>query len=644
MATPEGSRLDAQDLHLFNEGTHLRLWERLGAHVATVGGVEGTVFAVWAPNAEGVSVVGDFNDWDGTRDRLFVRGQSGIWEGFVPGVQRGALYKYEVHQKDGARQLKADPCGVYTEEPPRSASRVWDLDYAWGDGDWMEARRRQDILREPMSIYEVHLASWRRVPEEHERTLSYRELAEPLAEHVKALGFTHVELMPVMEHPFSGSWGYQVTGYFAPTARHGSPQDLMYLIDQLHQEGIGVILDWVPAHFPSDGHGLATFDGTCLYEHQDPRKGYHPDWRSHIFNYGRHEVRGFLISNALYWLEMFHADGLRVDGVASMLYLDYSRGAEEWIPNEDGGRDNKEAIGFIREMNAAIYKHQQGAHTIAEESTAWPMVSRPAHVGGLGFGLKWDMGWMHDTLRYLERDPLYRRYHHGEITFRALYAFNENFVLPLSHDEVVHGKGSLLNKMPGDRWQKFATLRLLYAYMYGQPGKKLLFMGSEIAQWREWNHESSLDWHLLEHAPHAGVAKLVGDLNRVYRDHPAMHRFDTEPQGFRWVDGSDNEQSVVTFLREGGDGVPPVLCVFNFTPVVRHDYRVGVPVAGAWTEILNTDADAYGGSGVGNFGKVEGVAEPSHGFMCSASLTLPPLAAVLFEGPPSAKVRDEESS
>ena len=619
-------RLSSQDLFLFNEGTHQRLYERLGAHLAA----GGASFAVWAPSASAVSVVGDWNGWDAAADPLASRGPSGIWEGFVPGVEKGALYKYVVSTSDGRALEKADPYGFLHEVPPATASIVWDLDYTWGDSAWMRERAAKNALSAPMSVYEVHLASWRR---EDGRSLGYRELAPQLADHVEALGFTHVELLPVMEHPFAGSWGYQVTGYFAPTHRLGTPQDLMYLIDYLHQRGVGVILDWVPAHFPTDAHALGDFDGTHLYEHADPRRGFHPDWRSYIFNYGRHEVRSFLVSNALFWLDRYHADGLRVDGVASMLYLDYSRKEGEWIPNEHGGRENLDAVRFLRQLNEAALEAHPDAAIIAEESTSWPMVSRPTRVGGLGFGLKWDMGWMHDTLRYLERDPLYRRWHHNEITFRSLYAFHENFVLPLSHDEVVHGKGSLLNKMPGDRWQKFANLRLLFASMFTQPGKKLLFMGSELAQWREWNHDGTLDWHLLEEAPHAAISRLIGDLNRLYREEPALHARDTDPSGFAWIDGSDAEHSAVTFLRLADPPTPPLLVAINFTPVVRYEYRVGVPIEGGWEEVLNTDAVIYGGSGVGNLGQVIARPVPLHARPMSMAITLPPLAAVIFRAP-----------
>lgn len=623
------TRLSDQDIYLFNEGTHQRLDEHLGAHLDEAG----VHFAVWAPNASRVSVIGDFNEWDADANPLVAREQSGIWEGHVPGVERGALYKYSVFGEDGFHEEKADPYGIQHEQPPRTGSVVWDLAYDWGDEEWMATRDQRGSLEAPMSIYEVHLGSWRRVIEEDDRPLTYREIAVELAAYVKEHAFTHVELLPVMEHPFGGSWGYQVTGYFAPTSRYGTPQDLMFLVDHLHREGIGVILDWVPAHFPTDAHSLGLFDGTHLYEHADPRLGFHPDWRSYIFNYGRHEVRSFLLSSARFWLERYHADGLRVDGVASMLYLDYSRKEGEWIPNRDGGRENLEAIGLLRQLNDAVYTSVPGVQTIAEESTSWPMVSRPTFVGGLGFGYKWDMGWMHDTLRYFERDPVHRRYHHNEITFRSLYAFQESYVLPLSHDEVVHGKGSLINKMPGDRWQKFANLRLLFGYMYSQPGKKLIFMGGEIAQWREWNHDRSIDWNLLDDDAHAGIQRLVGDLNRRYSGEPALHARDAEPRGFDWVDGSDSEHSVIAYLRRGRDEDPPVLVVLNFTPIVRQDYVVGVPVEGDWEEILNTDSESYGGSGVGNCGHVRALPEPSHGRPASVRLTLPPLGAVWLRAP-----------
>jgi 1,4-alpha-glucan branching enzyme len=630
--------LTGDDLHLFNEGSHFRLYQKLGAHPLTVEGVEGTYFALWAPGAGRVCVMGDFNGWDKNSHPLRPRAQSGIWEGFVPGVGKGDRYKFHVASWYLSYHVdKADPLAFCQEEPPRTASVVWDLDYAWGDQDWMARRRLRHGLDAPVSVYEVHLGSWRRVPGEGNRWLTYRELAPLLAEHVRRTGFTHVEFLPLMEHPFFGSWGYQVTGFFAATRRFGTPQDLMYLIDYLHQHDIGVILDWVPAHFPTDEHGLVYFDGTHLYEHADPQKGYHPDWQSSIFNYGRHEVRSFLISNALFWLDHYHVDGLRVDAVASMLYLDYSRREGEWLPNEYGGRENLEAIAFLRRFNAEVYKHYPDVQTVAEESTAWPMVSRPTYVGGLGFGLKWDMGWMHDTLQYFGRDPVHRRHHHNEITFRMLYAFGENYVLPLSHDEVVHGKGSLLSRMPGDAWQKFAHLRLLYGWMFGQPGKKLLFMGSEFGPWNEWHHDASLDWHLLEFTPHAGLQRWVGDLNRLYRAEPALHENDCRPEGFEWVDCNDEEGSTLSFLRKGRGGVP-LLVVCNFTPVVRHGYRVGVPWGGGWQEVLNSDGWEYGGNGDGNLGRVEAEEASCHGRPCSLRLTLPALGVVFFRpegGPPT---------
>jgi 1,4-alpha-glucan branching enzyme len=633
---PPPSALSDQDLYLFNEGSHLRLHEKLGAHPCTLDGVRGTRFAVWAPNAEFVSVPGEWNGWDRERDPLHPRGSSGIWEGFVPGVGPGALYKYHVRSRQhGYRVDKADPFAFHHEVPPRTASVVWELDYAWGDKDWMEARAPRQALTAPMTIYELHVGSWRRVAAEGWRSLSYRELALPLAEHVTALGFTHVELLPVMEHPFFGSWGYQTTGYFAPSSRYGTPQDLMYLIDVLHQHGVGVILDWVPSHFPTDEHGLGFFDGTHLYEHGDPRQGFHPDWSSFIFNYDRHEVRSFLLSSAMYWLETYHADGLRVDAVASMLYLDYSRKPGEWVPNVHGGRENLGAIAFLRRFNEEVYGRLPGVQTFAEESTAWPMVSRPVWLGGLGFGLKWDMGWMHDTLAYMQRDPIHRSHHHGDLTFRMLYAFTENFVLPLSHDEVVHGKGSLVGKMPGDAWQKLANLRALYGVMWAQPGKKLLFMGGELAQWSEWNHDGELEWPLLQNAPHQGVQRFVRDLNTTYRAQPALHELDCEPAGFAWIDCNDNEQSTLSWLRRARSGAGTVAVACNFTPVPRHGFRLGVPAGGRWAEILNSDAPLYGGSGLGNLGGVDAEPVPWHGQPWSIAITLPPLAVLWFrhEGP-----------
>jgi len=617
------------DLHLFNEGTHSHLYEKLGAHLW---GRDGASFAVWAPNADSVSVIGDFNGWDPNANHLEPREQSGIWEGFIPGVGHGAMYKYRIHSRVTRQGVdKADPFAVFAEPPPRQASRVWDLSYDWGDAGWMGGRHASNGRQAPWSVYEVHLGSWMRVPEDHNRWLSYRELAPKLSDYVRDLGFTHVELMPVMEHPFYGSWGYQVTGYFAPTSRYGTPQDFMYLVDHLHQTGIGVILDWVPSHFPADEFGLQLFDGTHLYEHADPRLGVHPDWGSSIFNYGRNEVRGFLSSSALSWLNRYHVDGLRVDAVASMLYLDYSRKAGEWVPNKFGGRENLEAVDFLRRFNIEVYKEHPDVQTIAEESTAWPMVSRPTYIGGLGFGMKWDMGWMHDTLSYMSLEPIHRKFHQHELTFRMLYAFTENYMLPLSHDEVVHGKGSLISKLPGDEWQKFANLRLLFAYMYGLPGKKLMFMGADIAQWTEWSHDSSLDWHLLENPLNAGVNRWIGDLNHLLRTQKALHELDFDPAGFEWIDCTDAEQSVAVLLRKAVDPADQVLAAFNFTPVPRYNYQVGVPVGGLWVELLNSDAPIYGGSGQGNLGGVDAAPVGRHGRLHSVMLTLPPLGAVFLK-------------
>jgi 1,4-alpha-glucan branching enzyme len=626
------SLLTDQDLYLFNEGNHYRLYDKMGAHLAQSGDQSGTCFSVWAPTAREVSVMGSFNHWNPHGHPLHPRGSSGIWEGFVPGVGQGALYKFHIaSHHHGHVADKADPIAFLNEKPPRTASVVCDLDYSWSDQEWMQKRGQKNSLHSPISIYEVHLGSWMRVPEEHNRPLTYREMASRLADYVQRMQFTHVELLPVMEHPFYGSWGYQTTGYFAPTARYGTPQDFMYLVDYLHQRGIGVILDWVPSHFPSDGHGLAYFDGTHLFEHADSRKGFHPDWKTHIFNYGRNEVRSFLLSSGMFWLDKYHADGLRVDAVASMLYLDYSRKNGEWLPNQYGGRENLEAISFLRQFNLEAYKEHPDVQTFAEESTAWPMVSRPVYVGGLGFGMKWDMGWMHDTLSYFSHDPIYRTYHHNQLTFRMLYGFTENFVLPLSHDEVVHGKGSLIGKMPGDEWQRFANLRLLYGYMYGQPGKKLLFMGDEFGQVREWTHDSSLEWHVLQYPLHRGVQAWVEQLNRVYRDEPALHQLDSDPAGFEWVDCNDSATSVLSLLRRSRSGSGTVLIVCNFTPVPRSSYRVGVPSGGYWRELLNSDAREYGGSGLGNLGGLHAEAVPAHGRPCSLSLVLPPLAAVFLK-------------
>jgi len=628
------SLLTKDDLYLFNEGSHLRLYEKLGAHPVSSGTESGTYFAVWAPNAEQVQVTGDFNGWDKNGPILAPRGNSGIWEGLVPGPGKGSLYKYHIVSRVRRyRADKADPFAFYNEQPPRTASIVWDLSYDWGDRDWMGGRRSRNSLNAPISIYEVHPGSWMRVPGEGNRHLSYREIAPMLADYVNMMGFTHVEFMPVMEHPFYGSWGYQVTGYFAPTSRYGTPQDFMYLVDYLHQHNIGTILDWVPSHFPNDPHGLGFFDGTHLYEHADSRKGFHPDWKSYIFNYGRHEVRSFLLSSAIFWLDRYHIDGLRADGVASMLYLDYSRKQGEWIPNKHGGRENLEAISLLRRFNEEVYKNYPDVQTIAEESTDWPMVSRPTYIGGLGFGMKWDMGWMHDTLDYMVKDPIYRKFHHDRLTFRMLYAFTENFVLSLSHDEVVHGKASLLSKMPGDDWQKFANLRLLFSYMFSQPGKKLLFMGGESGQWREWDHESSLDWHLLEYQPHLGIQKLVQDLAHLYRNEATLHELDFDCKGFEWIDCNDALHSTLSYIRRGSSTSDMILIVCNFTPSVRSGYRVGVPRGGFWSEVLNSDATEYGGSGQGNLGGIEADAKPFHGRPFSLNLTLPPLAAVFFKSP-----------
>jgi 1,4-alpha-glucan branching enzyme len=624
--------LDAQDLYLFNEGSHLRLWEKLGSHLVRVNGVPGAFFAVWAPNAERVSVIGDWNGWDPAADPLRVQQRSGIWAGFLPGVSQGARYKYRIEARGGAfRADKTDPFAFHCEVSPDTAGLVWPLDYAWSDQEWMAGRRGRNAREAPISIYELHVGSWRRVREERFRSLSYRELAEQLPEYVAAQGFTHVELLPVMEHPFFGSWGYQTTGYFAPASRYGTPQDFMALVDGLHRAGVGVILDWVPSHFATDAHGLGYFDGTHLYEHGDPRQGFHPDWKSFVFNYGRHEVRSFLLSSALYWLDVYHADGLRVDAVASMLYLDYSRRAGEWVPNQYGGRENLDAMAFLRRLNAEAYGRHPDVQTYAEESTSWPMVSRPTEQGGLGFGFKWDMGWMHDTLEYLSRDPLYRKHHHGNLTFRMLYAWTENFVLPLSHDEVVHLKNSLAGKMPGDDRSKLAHLRLLLGYQYTQPGKKLLFMGGEFGQWTEWSHDGELDWPLLELPPHRGVQRWLRDLNTTYRAEPALHARDCDAHGFEWIDCNDARHSTLAWLRRGGSPEQNVLLVCNFTPVTRQRFRVGVPAAGYWREILNSDAELYGGSGLGNLGGLAAQPVPWHGRSHSLELTLPPLALVAFK-------------
>jgi 1,4-alpha-glucan branching enzyme len=626
------SLLTAEDLYLFNEGSHYRIYEKMGAHLMELDGTQGTLFSIWAPSARQVSVAGGFNGWNRESHPLQPRGSSGIWEGFVAGVGKGTLYKFHiVSHHHGHQAEKADPVAMFAEKPPRTASVVWDLDYQWNDGEWLKQRAAANSLHAPMSIYEVHCGSWMRVPEEHNRPLTYREMAPRLAEYVKRMGFTHVEFLPIMEHPFYGSWGYQTTGYFAPTARYGTPQDFMYMVDVLHQHGIAVILDWVPSHFPSDGHGLAYFDGTHLFEHADSRQGFHPDWKTHIFNYGRSEVRSFLMSSAMFWLDKYHADGLRVDAVASMLYLDYSRKEGEWIPNRYGGRENLEAIDFLRRFNLEAYKEHADIQTFAEESTSYPMVSHPTHLGGLGFGFKWDMGWMHDTLKYFQHDPIHRQYHHNKLTFRMLYSFHENFVLPLSHDEVVHGKGSLIGKMPGDEWQKFANLRLLFAYMYAQPGKKLLFMGGEFGQVSEWSHDRSLDWNVLEYPVHRGLQTWVEHLNHMYKNEPALHWFDNDPQGFEWVDCNDAPASIVSLLRKGRSAEETILVVCNFTPVPRSEYLVGVPSGGFWREILNSDGNAYGGGGMGNLGGTEALSKELHGRPYALRLTLPPLGALFLK-------------
>lgn len=615
------------DAYLFREGTHSRLYERLGGRLADKE-EDGAFFAVWAPNASSVAVIGDWNHWDGHADPLSPRPDStGVWHGQVAAARHGQAYKYRILCKSGRVIEKADPLAYFAETPPATASRLWSLDYTWADDEWMRTRAARNSLDAPISIYEVHAGSWRR---EDGRPMDYRALTHALADYVVSVGFTHVELMPITEHPFYGSWGYQTTGYFAPTSRYGTPQDFMYFVDHLHQRGIGVILDWVPSHFPTDAHGLASFDGTHLYEHADPRQGFHPEWNSAIFNYGRDEVRSFLISSALFWLASYHIDGLRVDAVASMLYLDYARQGGQWIPNQHGGRENLEAIGFLQELNRAVYREQPDTFTIAEESTAWPKVSRPTDMGGLGFGMKWNMGWMHDTLAYMHEDPVHRRFHHHQLTFSMVYAFSENFVLPLSHDEVVYGKGSLIGKMPGDPWRQFANLRSLFAYMWAHPGKKLLFMGGEFGQRREWTHEGQLDWASLDSSEHRGVQHLVGELNRVYRAEPALHELDFSADGFQWLEPNDNKQSVVAFLRRSRAG-DSVLVVCNLTPVPRQNYCVGVPRDGTWREILNSDASTFGGSGWGNLGAVQAAPMHSHGQKYSVCLTLPPLSTLFFK-------------
>jgi len=628
-ASSSASLWSDEDLLSFRQGTHFRLYEKLGAHHVIFDGVAGTQFAVWAPNAESVHVMGDFNSWNDSSHPLRMRESSGIWQTFVPGANSGSCYKYViVSQTQSIRTEKADPFAFRSEVAPKKSSLIWSLDYEWGDTVWMRERKRHNRLDAPISIYEMHVGSW--MQEEGNRWLTYRELAPRLAAYCQEMGFTHVEFLPIMEHPLYKSWGYQTTGYFAPTGRYGSPQDFMYLVDFLHQQGLGVLLDWVPSHFPRDDFALARFDGTHLFEHADPRKGYHPDWKSGIFNYGRGEVQSFLLSSALFWLEKYHADGLRVDAVASMLYLDYSRKPGEWIPNENGCNANLEAIAFLRLLNEIIYRQYPDVQTIAEESTAWSRVSRSTRTGGLGFGMKWDMGWMHDTLRYLKRDPLHRKSHHGELPFRMVYAFRENFVLPLSHDEVVRGKGSLFGMMPGDEWQKYANLRLLFGYMYGMPGKKLLFMGSEFAQWPEWNHQSGLEWFVLKEPSHQGVQQWVKDLNRMYRGELALHERDFSSDGFEWIDFNDANNTTLAFLRKGRTTADLLLAAFNFTPVPRHNYRLGVPIGGYWKELLNSDAQIYGGSGQGNAGGIEAETFNWHRRPYSVRVTLPPLSALFL--------------
>jgi 1,4-alpha-glucan branching enzyme len=621
---PETPLFGEQDLYHFREGSHARLYQQMGCQLDD----HGARFRVWAPNAASVAVIGEWNNWNAEDGRLSARpDSSGIWEGRDARVRRGQAYKFRIFAREGGAFDKLDPYAFFSEVAPATASRAWTLEYEWNDADWMARRARSNALDAPMSIYEVHLGSWRRPA--GDALPGYRDIAQPLADYVRECGFTHVELLPVTEHPFYGSWGYQTTGYFAATSRYGTPQDLMHLIDVLHQAGIGVILDWVPSHFPTDAHGLAAFDGTHLFEHADPRQGFHPEWGSAIFNYDRHEVRSFLLSSALFWLDKYHVDGLRVDAVASMLYLDYARNPGEWIPNEHGGRENLGAVQFLQQLNEAVYRDHPDTQVIAEESTAWPMVSRPTSMGGLGFGLKWNMGWMHDTLDYMQRDPVHRKHHHGQLTFSVWYAFNENFVLPLSHDEVVHGKGSLINKMPGDLWQQFANLRLLYGYMWAHPGKKLLFMGGEFGQRREWAHERALDWDLLAYPEHAGLARWIRDLNAIHRSEPALHEVDFEQAGFEWVEGGDADLSTLAFERRSRSG-GRVLVVCNFTPVPRLNYAVGVAHEGCWREALNSDAGAYGGSGMGNLGFARSTPQPAHGRPHSLLLTVPPLAALFL--------------
>ncbi|MCI0455131.1 MAG: 1,4-alpha-glucan branching protein GlgB [Candidatus Dadabacteria bacterium] len=629
----EISLITDHDIYLFKEGSHFKLYNKLGSHPMTVNETQGTYFAVWAPNAERVSIIGDFNGWNPNSHQLGVRWDgSGIWEGFIPLLGKGTTYKYHITSKyNNYKVEKGDPYTFFSEIPPKTASVVWELGYDWKDDDWMKNRNKSNSLNSPFSIYEVHLGSWRRVPEEGNRFLTYREIAHYLGEYAKEMGFTHFEFLPVMEHPFYGSWGYQTVGYFSPTSRYGTPQDFMYLVDHLHQNGIGVILDWVPSHFPDDKHGLVYFDGTHLYEHLDPKRGFHPEWKSYIFNHGRNEIRAFLISSALFWLDKYHVDGLRVDAVASMLYLDYSRKEGEWIPNVYGGKENLEALSFLKRLNEAVYGEFPDVQTIAEESTAWPMVSKPVFVGGLGFGMKWNMGWMHDTLKYFSIDPIFRRYHHNQLTFSIWYAFLENFVLPLSHDEVVYGKGALIGKMPGDEWQSNANLRALFGYMYGHPGKKLLFMGGEFGQRREWVHDESLEWHSLQYPFYRGIQLWVKDLNHLYRTEQALYELDFSFEGFEWIDFKDSEDSIISFYRKGKHTSDIILVVCNFTPIPRLNYHIGVPRGGFWKEVLNSDSVFYGGSGLGNSGGFEANPSGSHGRPYSLYLTLPPLSVLFFK-------------
>jgi len=628
--------LNEHDIHLFKEGTYYRAYEKLGVHPHTKDGKKGVWCSVWAPNAEEVCLVGDFNGWEKGASALHPRwDSSGIWEGFIAGIGDGTLYKFGIKTRSGVWLEKADPYAQRAELAPQTASVVHTSKFKWTDAKWMKKRAEHNSLHAPMSVYEVHLGSWRRSPDSPDSFLGYRDLAHELVAYVLEMGYTHIELLPVMEHPFYPSWGYQVLGYFAPTARYGTPDDFKYFVNYCHRHGIGVILDWVPSHFPNDAHGLAQFDGTHLFDHADPRQGFHPDWKSCIFNYSRNEVRSFLISSALFWLDKYHIDGLRVDAVASMLYLDYSRESDQWVPNDFGGRENLAAISLLQDLNRAAYQFYPDVQMIAEESTAWPNVSRPTYLGGLGFGMKWNMGWMNDTLEYFTRQPVHRKYHHNELTFSMLYAFTENFCLSLSHDEVVHGKGSLVSKMPGDVWQQKANVRLLFGYMFAHPGKKLMFMGMEFAQVSEWNAGQSLDWHLLEFPEHEGLRRWVADLNRLYRSKPALYENDFTPDGFRWVDCSDIDQSIISFLRFDAQRGTFVLIVCNFTPAPRHDYHIGVPSSGVYTELLNSDSELYGGSGLGNFGAVQAHAHPLHGYSHSISLTLPPLSVMMFEKNPN---------